>query len=68
MEELIEFLQLNLFFLFRYLLLLTVSALLTLFLLPYLTRLFTESNLIRPNYRKENIPTAVGLIFLIVLP
>ncbi len=68
MEELIEFLQLNLFYLFRYLLLLTVSALLTVFLLPYLTKLFYESNLIRPNYRKENIPTAVGIIFLIVLP
>lgn len=68
MEELVEFLQLNLFYLLRYLLLLTVSALLTVFLLPYLTKLLTDSNLLKPNYRGEMIPVAAGLIFLLTLP
>ena len=68
MEELVEFLQLNLFFLLRYFLLLTVSALLTVFLLPYLTKMLTESNLLKTNYRGENIPAAAGLIFLVILP
>lgn len=68
MDELVEFLQLNAFYLLRYLLLLTVSALLTVFLLPYLTKMFTDSNLLKPNYRGENIPAASGLIFLIILP
>ncbi len=68
MDELIEFLQLNLFFLLRYLLLLTVSALLTVFLIPYLNNLLTESNLLKPNYRGVSIPAATGLIFVIVLP
>lgn len=68
MEELNGFLQLNLFFLLRYLLLLTVAALLTVFLMPYLTNLMTESNLLKPNYRGENIPASAGLIFVMVLP
>lgn len=68
MDELLEFLQLNLFFLLRYVFLLTVSALLTVFLTPYLTTLLTDSNLLRPNYRGENIPAAAGLIFLLILP
>lgn len=68
MDELVEFLNLNLFFFLRYLLLLTVSALLTIFLLPYLNNLFMESNLLKPNYRSEKIPAAAGLIFVMILP
>lgn len=68
MDELFEFLQINLFYLLRYVFLLTVSALLTVFLTPYLTKLLTDSSLLRPNYRGENIPAAAGLIFLMVLP
>ncbi len=68
MDELVEFLQLNLFYFIRYFLLLTVSALLTVFLLPYLNEFLKESNLLKTNYRGENIPTATGLIFLIVVP
>lgn len=68
MDELGEFFRLNLFFLLRYLLFLTVSALLTFFLLPYLSKFLTESNLKKTNYRGEDIPVAAGLIFLIILP
>lgn len=68
MDELVDFFQLNLFYLLRYLLLLTVSALLTVFLLPYSTNLLIDSNLLKPNYRGESIPAATGIIFLIVLP
>lgn len=68
MDELVEFLQVNLFYLLRYVFLLTVSALLTVFLTPYLTKLLTVSSLLRPNYRGENIPAAAGLIFLSILP
>ena len=68
MDELVDFFQLNLFYLLRYLLLLTVSALLTVFLLPYSTNLLIDSNLLKPNYRGESIPAAAGLIFLIILP
>lgn len=67
MDELIDFFNLNLFFFLRYLLLLTVSALLTVFLLPYLNKLLIDSRLIKPNYRDEKIPAAAGLIFVIIL-
>lgn len=68
MDELYEFFRVNLFFFLRYLLLLTVSALLTIFLLPYLNNLLIDSNLIKPNYRGEKIPAAAGMLFIIVLP
>ncbi len=68
MDELFEFFSLNMFFFLRYLSLLTVSALLTVFLLPYLNNLFVESNLLKMNYRGEKIPAAAGLIFLLVIP
>ena len=68
MEELLDFLLANLYILLRYLSLLTVSILLTLFFLTYLTRFQIESDLLKPNYRGEKIPAAGGLVFVAVLP
>ena len=44
--------------------LLVSSILVTWFILPKITEMLEEANFLKPNFRKENIPMGVGLVFL----
>lgn len=55
-------------FLARYLILLVASYLLAALIFPSLIRLVKEAGLVKPNYRGENIPASMGIIFLAALP
>lgn len=51
-----------------YLVILVASYLITALIFPFLNQMIKDSNLVKPNYRGENIPVAGGLVFLVLLP
>ncbi|HEX3048271.1 MAG TPA: glycosyl transferase [Bacillota bacterium] len=68
MLEAWDSIQFFLLLLLRYLLILVVSYLFAVFSFPALMRLFQEAGLVKPNYRKENIPASAGVLFAVVIP
>jgi UDP-GlcNAc:undecaprenyl-phosphate GlcNAc-1-phosphate transferase len=63
-----DFIQNQLLILLRYLSILGASYLFAMFSFPALMQLFQEAGLVRPNYRKENIPASAGVLFAVVIP
>ncbi|MCL6588980.1 MAG: glycosyl transferase [Firmicutes bacterium] len=68
MLEAWDSIQFFLLILLRYLLILVVSYLFAAVTFPALIRLFSEAGLVKPNFRKEQIPASAGVLFAVALP
>lgn len=68
MAETAQFFTALLLSLLRYIIILAICYGITAFTFPYLLRMMQESNLVKPNFREELIPSEAGLVFVVLLP
>ncbi|HOP73992.1 MAG TPA: phospho-N-acetylmuramoyl-pentapeptide-transferase [Bacillota bacterium] len=68
MAEVTQFMTTLFLSLLRYIIILFICYGITAFIFPYLLRMMQESNLQKPNFREELIPSEAGMIFVVLLP
>jgi UDP-N-acetylmuramyl pentapeptide phosphotransferase/UDP-N-acetylglucosamine-1-phosphate transferase len=66
--ELVDFLQPILLSIVKYILIFGCSYLLTFLIFPFIRGLINQAGFVKPNYREEQIPAVMGLIFVTLLP